>query len=120
MFNKTLKDIQRKTEGCLGALIMGTDGIPVEEFWKSKGIEENLDIAVTELSALVRTAQRTGKDIDLGKMRELVVLFDSASFVIRLINDEYFLVIVLNSNANLGRGRFELRCAEAVLETEFA
>lgn len=120
MFKQVIKDIQAKTEGCLGVVIMGTDGIPVEQIWQPEGMDANLDVAVAEFTSLLRNAMRTSSDLGLERLREMSVLSDTAYFVMRLINDEYFLVVVLKPDGNLGRARFELRCAELVLEKEFA
>jgi len=39
---------------------------------------------------------------------------------VRLLNRDYFLVLALSPDGNLGRGRFELRKAELQLAEEFA
>ena len=119
MFKSVLNDVLQKTEGCVGVVIMGTDGIPVEQVWKQNGPETNLDIAVAEFTTLLRNAQRTSNDMGLGSLRELMVMCDTTAFIMRLINTDYFLVLALNPDGNLGRGRYELRCAEVVLEREF-
>lgn len=119
MFTDNLREIQQKTEGCFGALIMGMDGIAVEEVWQRQGLDANLDIAVAEFAAVVRSARRTSGDLALGALREMVVLTDSANFVMRLISESYFIVLVVNPDGNLGRGRYQLRQAELILEREF-
>ncbi len=120
MFKEHLQEIQLKTEGCLGVLIMGMDGIAVEEIWAIAGRDANLDIAVTEFTSLVRSARRTSDDMGLGSLHELVVLCETATFVLRLISEDYFLVLAVHPEGNLGRGRYELRRAELILEHEFA
>lgn len=120
MFKQTLNEIQAKTEGCLGVAIMGMDGIPVEQVWQPEAGEMNLDVAVAEFTNLLRNAQRATGDMGLESLREVFVLTDSAAFVMRLINAEYFLVLALQPDGNFGRGRYELRRAEMILEKEFA
>jgi predicted regulator of Ras-like GTPase activity (Roadblock/LC7/MglB family) len=120
MFKETLEAILDRTEGSLGALIMGTDGIAVEKVLLHSGRDANLDIAAAELTSLVRNAQRSGEDTGLGNLHELVVCLESAHFVLRLVNRDYFLVLALRPDGNLGRGRFELRKAELELAREFA
>lgn len=120
MFKETLNDIHDKTEGCLGVAIMGTDGIAVEQIWRGDGADANLDIAVAEFTALLRSAQRTSDDMGFQRLREISVLCETANFVMRLINKDYFLVLAIEPEGNLGRGRYELRRAELLLEREFA
>lgn len=120
MFKETLEAIIERTEGSLGALIMGIDGIAVERSLKQEGQEANLDIAAAEFTSLLRNAQRAGKDTGLGNLRELVISLDNAVVLMRLFGREYFVVLAISPDGNLGRGRFELRKAELQLAREFA
>ncbi len=120
MFKEVLEAIIERTEGSLGALIMGLDGIAVERSLKEAGQEANLDVAAAEFTSLVRSAQRAGKDTGLGDLRELVVSLDSAILLIRLLGRDYFVVLAMKPDGNLGRARFELRKAELQIAGEFA
>ena len=120
MFKEMLDSILERTEGSLGALIMGTDGIAVEKVLGEAGVDANLDVAAAEFTSLVRGAQRAGNDTGLGGLRELVVSLENAVMVMRLLSRDYFVVLAMNSQGNIGRGRFELRKAELKLAKEFA
>ena len=120
MFREALQTIVEKTDGSLGALIMGADGLSVEKFFSEEGAESNLDVAAAEFTSLVRNASRSGSDLDLGELRELVVALKSVTVVIRLFNKDYFVVLALTPDGNLGRGRYEMRKAELMLAKEFA
>lgn len=119
MFKEMLETIIARTEGSLGALIMGTDGIAVEKVLSEAGNEANLDVAAAEFTSLVRSAQRAGSDTGFGNLHELVISLDKALVLIRLLSREYFVVLALSPGGNLGRGRFELRKAELQLAKEF-
>src|SRR5918911_1055921 len=120
MFKQALEEIIERTDGSLGALIMGTDGISVEKVLNDEGADANLDVAAAEFTSLVRNAQRTGKDTGLGDLRELAVQLESATIIMRLFTRDYFVVLAMKSDGNFGRGRFELRKAELQLAREFA
>jgi predicted regulator of Ras-like GTPase activity (Roadblock/LC7/MglB family) len=120
MFKETLETIMEHTEGSLGVLIMGTDGISVERLLREAGQEANLDIAAAEFTSLVKNAQKVGKDTGLGNLRELVVSLEGAVVLMRLLGRDYFVVLALTPDGNLGRARFELRKAELQLTKEFA
>ncbi len=120
MFRAPLEDIVERTDGCIGAMIMGTDGIAVEKVLTPEADDANLDIAAAEFTSLVRSAQRTSGDSGLGSLRELVVTCTEATIVMRLLSHEYFIVLALTPDGNLGRSRFELRKAELDLAKEFA
>jgi predicted regulator of Ras-like GTPase activity (Roadblock/LC7/MglB family) len=119
MFKETLQKIVEKTDGSLGALIMGLDGLSVEKFFTQDGSAANLDVAAAELTSLIRSAGRSGKDLDLGELNELVVKHAKATFVMRFFGRDYFAVLALAPEGNIGRGRYELRKAELTLAEEF-
>ena len=120
MFKEALQTIVEKTDGSLGALIMGADGLSVEKFFNEEGYAANLDVAAAEFTSLVRIAMRSGNDLALGDLRELVVSLDSVTFIMRLLNKDYFVVLAMKPEGNLGRARYELRKAELTLAHEFA
>lgn len=120
MFKDVLETILERTEGSLGALIMGIDGIAVERSLKEAGQEANLDVAAAEFTSLVRSAQKAGNDTGLGNLRELMITLDDAVLIMRLLGRDYFVVLAISPEGNLGRARFELRKAELQLKKEFA
>jgi len=119
MFKDALQQIVEKTDGSLGALIMGADGLSVERFFSEEGDARNLDVASAEFTSLVRSAMRSGKDLDLGELHEIVVALDRVVFLMRLFNREYFVCLAMKPEGNLGRARYELRKAELKLASEF-
>lgn len=120
MFKEALTDIVERTEGATGALIMGMDGIAVERVFLPEGSEANMDVAAAEVTSLVRGALRAGGHTGLGGLREMVVSFESVLILARMFTGEYFAVLTLKPDGNIGRGRFELRKAELQLAREFA
>ena len=120
MLKEALQTIVAKTDGSLGALIMGADGLSVEKVFTEEGNAANLDVAAAEFTSLVRNAMRSGKDLDLGELHEMVVSLGKVVFLMRLFNREYFVCLAMKPEGNLGRARYELRKAELRLAREFA
>ena len=118
MFREVLHQAMTNTDGCLGVLIMGTDGIPVEKVWQAAPREANLDIAIAEYTSLLRNAKRINDDLGLGKLRELTVSSDTLVFLLRFVSEDYFLAMILSAEGNTGRGRYEMRRAELLLKNE--
>lgn len=118
MFKEVLQDIANRTEGCLGVLIMGTDGIAVEKVWTTNGREANLDIAIAEYTSLLRNARRANNEMGLGKLQEFTISGESGIFILRFVSEDYFVAMVISPDGNFGRGRYELRRAELLLEKE--
>jgi predicted regulator of Ras-like GTPase activity (Roadblock/LC7/MglB family) len=120
MFKQALSDIVSSTEGATGALIMGMDGIAVEKLFLPEGSDQNMDVAAAEVTSLVRSALRAGVNTGLGTLQELFINFEQVRILARMFSPEYFVVLALKPDGNLGRGRFELRKAELRLAREFA
>ncbi len=120
MFKQALTEIVERTEGATGALIMGMDGIAVERVLLPEASDANMDVAAAEVTSLLRSAMRAGVNTGLGAPEELVVNFREARVLSRLLSSEYFVVLALRPDGNLGRGRYELRKAELRLAREFA
>jgi predicted regulator of Ras-like GTPase activity (Roadblock/LC7/MglB family) len=120
MFRQALSEIIERTEGATGALIMGMDGIAVERVFLPEGNDANMDVAAAEVTSLVRAALRAGTNTGLGPLEELFINYGQARVLARMFSPEYFVVLALKPDGNVGRGRYELRKAELRLAREFA
>jgi predicted regulator of Ras-like GTPase activity (Roadblock/LC7/MglB family) len=120
MFRETLQKALNNTEKALGVLIMGTDGITVEQVWKNEAKPLNSEIVLAEYTSLLRSARRVGDELLFDRVRELTISGDEVAFIMRLVNSDYYLAMVLETSGNFGRGRYELVCAEMILLKELA
>ncbi|MDA8170968.1 MAG: hypothetical protein M0Z48_03970 [Nitrospiraceae bacterium] len=129
-FSEALKEVIEKVEGALFAMILGTDGIPVGSGAAASGVsgtDEPLhsgimdaDTLGAETSQLIREAGRAAKNLQIGDTAEITILARSCAIIIRRINPEYFIALVMRSGAgSLGKGRFYLRQAVSRIENDF-
>lgn len=118
IFREVLQKALDNTEESVGILIMGTDGIAVQRVLHPEGAEIDLDITVAEYTSLIRSAKRTNNEMGLGKLQEITLTSESGICILRFVNDDYFIAMVLSPNGNFGRGRYELRRAALLLEKE--
>jgi predicted regulator of Ras-like GTPase activity (Roadblock/LC7/MglB family) len=116
-FSDVLKEVVNGTEGALGALIIGLDGIPVEEY----SLNSDLDIQsmTVEYSALLKEIEKGSQAAHLGPTKEVTVIADKAMIMLRRLNDEYFFVLIIRPEGNFGKGRFLLRMSAPKLLKEF-
>ncbi len=119
-FIDTLTQIVGRVEGCAAAIILGIDGIPIERCVLDLDPDLDVDLTATEFTTLLRRSMRTASDTDLGELKEVVLVTDRGTFLMRPITSEYFLLLIINSGGNTGRARFELRKLQLALEAEFA
>jgi predicted regulator of Ras-like GTPase activity (Roadblock/LC7/MglB family) len=107
-------------DGCAAVVLLGLDGIPIERRIVDLDPALDLELVATEFATLVRKGQHTAADTALGDLNEMVLSTDRATFLLRPITSEYFVMLALNPGANLGRARFELRKAQLAMESEFS
>jgi predicted regulator of Ras-like GTPase activity (Roadblock/LC7/MglB family) len=112
-FKEGLERIAEKLDDCLGVAIVDQDGILVEEYKNDSLID--LAALAAEYSALLKGADKASLSVELGPSREITVLMDTTSVVIKKINEGYFLLMALQSDRNIGKGRFFMKREAAVM-----
>jgi len=116
-FADILKAVVNGTEGALGALVVGVDGIPVEEYSVSGDVD--LQSMTVEYSTLLKEIEKGSQAAQLGTTKEVTVIADKAMIMLRRLNDEYFMVLIIRPDGNFGKGRFLLRMSVPKLLSEF-
>lgn len=107
-FRDTLKQIVDRVEGGLGAVIMGYDGIHIDEYLREDP-PMDLHLLAVEYATVLREVKRTVDVLATGDMEEVSVNTDRSRVIVRVINDELFLVLALEPDGNYGKGRYLLR-----------
>ncbi len=108
MFKQVLREVVERTEGGIAGLVMGYDGIPVENYVKG---DSGFDIETIgmELSFILTQIGKASQMLDSGTTREVAIQAERMTTVIRYLNDQYFVALALAPNGNFGKGRFLLR-----------
>jgi predicted regulator of Ras-like GTPase activity (Roadblock/LC7/MglB family) len=106
-----------RIDGAEAAIIMGLDGIIVER--ANRAHRADLDVIAAEYTSLLRNSIQTSSDTGLGDLRELLVFTERVTLIVKLLNPDYFVLLALEPDCNLGRARFELRKTQLMLEPEF-
>ncbi|HTG00904.1 MAG TPA: roadblock/LC7 domain-containing protein [Nitrospirota bacterium] len=116
-FSDVLKEVVKGTEGALGALIVGLDGIPVEEY----SVQGDMDLQsmTVEYASLIKEIEKGSQAAQMGSTNEVTVVADKAMIMLRRLNDEYFFVLIIKPEGNFGKGRFLLRMSVPKLLKEF-
>jgi predicted regulator of Ras-like GTPase activity (Roadblock/LC7/MglB family) len=117
MFSELLESIINKVEGTLGAVVMGMDGISIEK--RLPGADINIESLAAEFTSVLRSSSSTTQGIGLGLIEEFIVTTDQHIIAVKMITPEYFLLLLLRKDGNLGRARFELKKARYTLAKEF-
>jgi len=114
-----LKLIVDNVSGSLGASINGLDGLIIAEYKKIPNSELDFALLGAELTSLVKRAVKTTDDIHMGPLQEITLMDLKKTFIIKTINEEYYLLLALDSTGSIGKGRYELKKAVYFFEKEF-
>src|SRR3954454_16564470 len=116
MFGELLDSLINKVEGTLGAIVMGMDGISIEKRHSDNGT--NIEALAAEYTPLLKASSATTQELTLGSLDELIVFAGTRIIAVRVITPEYFLLVLLSKDGNIGRARFELRKSKYALRKE--
>lgn len=116
-FSDILKEAVEKVDGAVSAVILGSDGILVEEYAMERLL--NLEDLGAEASTMIRDINIAAKDLGLGTARECSIVSDKCGIIMRQINASYYLVLVIRPDGNYGKGRFVLKTTVPKIEDEF-
>ncbi|MFK8003155.1 MAG: hypothetical protein AB8H86_26535 [Polyangiales bacterium] len=108
MFKEILKDVVDNTDGGVASLLMGFDGIPVDQYVR-EGEGFDVESVGMEYSVILKNIRNAAQMLEAGDAKEVSVQAERVTTVIRLLNDEYFVAIALRPSGNLGKARFLLR-----------
>lgn len=108
MFREILQEVVENTDGGVAGLLMGFDGIPVDQYVKD---DASVDVETVgmEFSVILKSIRQASELLDAGTAREVAIKAERMITVIRLLNDEYFVAITLKPSGNLGKARFLMR-----------
>lgn len=108
-FKDILKSIVDNAEGGLGAVILGYDGIAIDEYIKEH--DENFDVQLlaVEYTTLLKEVKRTIEVLRTGAMEEVSVTSGTTRIIVNAINDDFFVVLTMKVDGNFGKGRYLLK-----------
>lgn len=116
-FTEVLKETVDKVEGAVSALILASDGIPVQEYVSERLID--ITGLGAEASAMIRDIGYAAENLGLGEAREFSIISDKCGIIMRKINNDYYIGLVITPEGNYGKGRFVLKTTIPKIEGEF-
>ncbi len=115
MFKEALQKVVDAVDGGLAALLMGFDGIAVDQVTADGFDIETLGM---EFSVVLNDVRKAVLALDAGQTDEVAFRAEKVTVVVRMLNDEYFMALALKPEGNLGKGRYMLRLAAPTLLKE--
>jgi len=116
-FLEVLKETVDKVDGAVSAMIIASDGIPVQEYISEKIID--LASLGAEASAMIRDIGYAAENLGLGEAKEFSIISDKCGIIMRKINNDYYFALIIKPEGNYGKGRFVLKTTVPKIENEF-
>ena len=112
-----LETMCQEVPGCRAAVIMNLDGLVVlRHVAEAGGLDD--EVLLVELSSSVRQAIKAVASVEGGELIEFSMSFDAGQLVVRLLQDEHFVALLLDPPALAGKGRYVLRSRSLALINE--
>jgi predicted regulator of Ras-like GTPase activity (Roadblock/LC7/MglB family) len=112
-FEGVLREILDGCEGTLGVALMGSDGIPIEQVGPAGpvGASAGVDVAAAgvEFGRILDETRKASDALAGGALLETLVQLANFSVLLRVVDDDTFLVIALSPDANPGKARYVAR-----------
>jgi predicted regulator of Ras-like GTPase activity (Roadblock/LC7/MglB family) len=116
-FSEVLKEAVDRVDGAVSAMIIGSDGMPVETHTTEEVL--NTDDLSAESSQMIQDINVAAETLKIGDAQEFTVVSDICSIILRRVTEEYYLALVIKTGGNYGKGRFVLRTLVPRIEEEF-
>lgn len=117
MFKQILQKIVEQTPGAQLAVLMGCDGIAVAQFAATTG-QDSGQTVVVEFASVVREVAHTVELLSVGALEEITVKCEKVLIVLSMLTAEYFVALVMERDANAGKGRYLLKRDAHLLRAE--
>jgi predicted regulator of Ras-like GTPase activity (Roadblock/LC7/MglB family) len=122
-FQTILREVVENCGGGIGVALMGNDGIPIDQVLSNsdaaRTLEEEFGAAGIEFGRILDEIRKASNALGGGELRETVVTLERFSLIFHGVDDEYFLVLALLPDGNLGKARYLLRRYLPAIRDEF-
>lgn len=105
VMGKILTDML-EIDGVIGTIVVDKDGLVIESAMK-KNLDREAIAGV--LHELVSAIKLIGDQFGSGDLKEAILEYKNARMFVNPITESYYLILIGDSNLNLGRIKLELR-----------
>ncbi len=109
MLAPILKQIVDGTPGARAAILMGFDGISVEQYLGGSGDALDIESLAMEFSFRLAELCKAAESLELGAVSDITIKAERGTFIAHCLSAEYFVAVILESSGQFGKGRWLLR-----------
>lgn len=112
-FASILQTIVDECGGGLAAALMGSDGIPIEQVEVSPdsghALNDEVGVLGVEFGRILEEMRKASDSVGGGGLEEVSVRLAHFSVLMRMVDEETYLVLVVAPDGNTGKARFLMR-----------
>lgn len=116
-FEEKLRALLERLENSLACVLMGFDGIPLASATRP-GVNLDLELMGAEASVIMNQLRQAAFTAQFGCSGEACFRSEETTILIRVLTQNYFLVLITRPEAYVGKGRFLARAIEPDLLRE--
>lgn len=103
-----LSTIVQSVDGALAAIIMAYDGIPIDEAMVEQS-EFDMQLLSVEYATVLKEIKRAVDVIKMGDLEEVSISTTRTCVVVRVLNADLFIALIMRRDGNIGKGRYLLK-----------
>lgn len=119
MFKSILENIVNSCSGGIGAVLMGYDGIAIDQY-VVEDANLDLNLVAIEYSNVTKEIRKAAEVLQTGELQEVAIKTEQFFFIIYALTDDYFVALTVSRDGNYGQGRYLLMRDSGRLREELA
>lgn len=112
-FSTILRRLVEDCGGGVGAILMSSDGIPIEEYVTDRvpdgPLREEFGTAGVEFGRILEEMRKAADALGGGALEETVISLSRMTLIFRPVDEDIFLALVVLPEGNLGKARYLAR-----------
>lgn len=109
MFKSILKTIVEQTPGARSAVLMGCDGIAVDNFSANAAGSDSSQSVVVEFASVIREVAHTASLLSVGALEEIAIKCENMTIILTMLTAEYFVALLIDRDGVPAKGRYLVR-----------
>jgi predicted regulator of Ras-like GTPase activity (Roadblock/LC7/MglB family) len=116
---ETLQRLLDETPGATGVILMGFDGIAIDQV-AADDATFDIEAMAMEFSFRFNELREAAKSLELGDLVDVTLKAEHGTVLVRLLGAEHFAAVLLSDPRQFGKGRYNLRRAAVQLASDLA
>jgi predicted regulator of Ras-like GTPase activity (Roadblock/LC7/MglB family) len=117
-FTTMLTELVSGVDGAIGAAFIDNYGEAVQSFTAPGHDDEYLKLMGAYQGIALQTSQNVLKQLDAGSVDYYLAAYDNASFLVKALKANYFILLALSPEANYGQGIYRVRRVAEAFDRE--